>query len=187
MRANASSEKSREQHSKQEFPMYPCPRGHKANIPYHFFLPSNSLQQFPVSACTHCYNDVVKPAVERGSSLAREWSPNTATAEYFCMLYSPRLRAHWKQALERNDGAEMSTFVYQRHLKLQNFSQQLELLRGQYQAQMEQINYLRTSASLQSMQSASALASAGSVPGGGGSYYVAGNVRLSLPSYMNFE
>ena len=153
-----------------------CPRLDKAQIAWHFYMDANALEHVPVACCGSCFQSIIKPEIAAGKPLAKKWTEETRTAAYFCQLGSPRLRGKWVAALEQDNEALYIEFVKARTEKLISMSKQIETLASQKKVLDMQVQYYNNMSAMKMMASASSLASAGSVLGGGGHYTVNFNV-----------
>ena len=81
----------------------------------------HTIAQIPeLTVCEECYDEVVQPAINRGSSLASQFSRNPHRIEPLdegvsCQLYSPRMRTAFADACKRNDLAGLMAMAVQRH------------------------------------------------------------------------
>lgn len=85
-----------------------------------YYMPQ--LPEFTV--CEDCYDDVVWPLVKAGKPIAREFStmlrlapgdaPNRCR-EASCQLYSPRIRAKFRDAVQRNDLVYLKLIALKRY------------------------------------------------------------------------
>ncbi|RHZ46723.1 uncharacterized protein CDV56_101348 [Aspergillus thermomutatus] len=85
-----------------------------------YYMPQ--LPEFTV--CEDCYDDVVWPLVKASKPIAREFSTMmrlvpgdapTRCREASCQLYSPRIRAKFRDAVQRNDLAYLKLIALKRY------------------------------------------------------------------------
>ena len=77
------------------------------------------------TACEECYDLVVCPAIERGSSLAAQFirKPQLVAPPHIgvsCQLYSPKMRRIFREACEWNDIQHLRNIAVQRHAAERN-------------------------------------------------------------------
>ena len=77
------------------------------------------------TACEECYDLIVCPVVERGSSLAAQFTrkPQFVAPPHIgisCQLYSPRMKKVFREACERNDLQHLRNVAVQRHTAERN-------------------------------------------------------------------
>lgn len=154
-----------------------CPKGNKAKMAWHFFVGTNATKYYPIACCTSCFASIIRPEIAAGKALATKWSEESREAEFFCLLWSPRLLATWAKALNDDNEAEWMNFMQARTEKQIALTKQLESLNSAKKIQEMQVNYNNQMAAMKMMAGASSLASAGSTLGGNGTYMV--NARVS--------
>ncbi|GIC89332.1 uncharacterized protein Aud_005745 [Aspergillus udagawae] len=98
-----------------------------------YYMPQ--LPEFTV--CEDCYDDVVWPLVKANKPIAREFltrmrlAPGDAPTrcrEASCQLYSPRIRAKFRDAVQRNDLAYLKLIALKRYDVEQHIREQREEL-----------------------------------------------------------
>ena len=77
------------------------------------------------TACEECYDLIVCPAIERGSSLAAQFTrkPQLVAPPHVgvsCQLYSPKMRRVFREACEWNDVQHLRSIAVQRHAAERN-------------------------------------------------------------------
>ena len=77
------------------------------------------------TACEECYDLIVCPVVERGSSLAAQFTrkPQVVASPHVgvsCQLYSPRMKKVFREACERNNLQYLRNVAIQRHTAERN-------------------------------------------------------------------
>jgi hypothetical protein len=164
-----------------------CPKGNKAKMAWHFFVGTNATKYYPIACCASCFTSIIRPEIAVGKALATKWSEETGEAEFFCLLWSPRLRATWAQALNDDNEAEWMNFVQARMDKQIALTKQLESLTSAKKIQEMQVNYNNQMAAMKMMAGASSLASAVSALGINGTYMVYPSVSGSFSDMMRVE
>lgn len=79
------------------------------------------MTQIPeLTVCEECYDEVVRPAINSGSTLATQFSRNAHRVAppgvgVSCQLYSPRVRSAFAEACRRNDLAGLKAMAVKRY------------------------------------------------------------------------
>ncbi|KAL2127768.1 hypothetical protein VTI74DRAFT_10184 [Chaetomium olivicolor] len=120
-------------------------------------IPSTTLRCYTMqglvdfTVCEQCYSDVIRPDVDNGISMARQFDadPSAIASGFTCQLYSDRMRQVWREAASTGNLAYLQQKVSERRMKerdLQMKTMQFRQQANQFRIQAQTQEHLAANA-----------------------------------------